>query len=101
MKLVLDTTKKIIKIEESINLGELFETLERILPLNEWKGFILETNTQIVWNTPIILKEFIGTSPLYPYPTYPWYNPVPQITYTNDAIQGLPQLQIGTYCIEV
>jgi hypothetical protein len=101
MKLVLDTVQKTIKIEESVNLGELIETLEIMLPMGVWKEFTLETNTQIVWKSPIIFKEYIRTSPLYPYPTFPWYNPIPQITYTNEGILGASQLQTGTYCIEV
>jgi hypothetical protein len=32
MKLQLDTTNKTIKIEELVNLGELTEMLEKILP---------------------------------------------------------------------
>ena len=97
MKLLLDTTNKTIKIEESVTLGELTDTLEKMLPLGLWKEFTLETNTQIVWSNPIV----IGNYPyIVPYPTYPWYNP-PRVTYTNDGMLGQPQLQSGTYCIEV
>ena len=99
MKLVLDTTNKTIKIEESVNLGELTETLERMLPLGLWKEFTLETNTQIVWSNPIIIRDYPYIINPYPYPTYPWYNPLPQIIY-SDGITATPQLQTGTYCIE-
>lgn len=71
MKIILDTSEKTIKVEGTVNLGELIETLEKMLPLGEWKSFKLETNSIIQWNIPIILKEYIKTSPLYP-PTYPW-----------------------------
>lgn len=100
MKLVLDTTNKTIKIEESVNLGELTNTLERMLPLGLWKEFKLETNTQIIWSNPIIIRDYPYINP-FPYPTYPWYNPLPQMIYTNQGIEGQMQLQTGTYCIEV
>jgi len=96
MKIVLDTTNKIIKIEESANLGELMITLDKILPMNEWKEFRLETNTQIIWSNPITIHEY---RPVYPYP-YPWYNP-PTIQYLSGGYQGTPQLQSGSYCIEI
>jgi len=95
MKIVLDTTNKTIKIEESVNLGELIDALDRLLP-GEWKTFKLETNTQIAWQNPIIVKEY----PYYPY-TWPWYNPLPQVTYSNDGLQGQFQLQSGSYCVEL
>lgn len=102
MKIVLDTTNKTIKIEELVILGELVETLERILPMGLWKEFKLETNTQIVWSAPIIIRDY--TNP-YRYPNidphYPWYNPVPWITYTESGLTASYQLQTGTYCIEV
>ena len=39
MKIQLDTNFKIIKLDESVNLGELQELLEKILPNNEWKNY--------------------------------------------------------------
>ena len=83
MKIILDTLEKVIKIDESVNLGEFFETLEKILPMGEWKGFKLETNFSInsQWVTPIVLKEYINPispipCPSYPYPSYSWYMPI-------------------------
>ena len=101
MRIVLDTSEKVIKVEESVNLGELIETLDKILPLGEWKAFKLDTNSVIQWNTPILLKEYIRTSPLYPYPTYPWYQPLvtPTVTYQS-GMEGVPTLHTGHYCIE-
>lgn len=100
MKIILDTLEKVIKIEESVNLGEFMETLEKMLPFGEWKKFKLETNVSInsQWVTPIVLKEYINPispipCPSYPYPSYPWYKPYPDITCSN-------QLLTGTYCIE-
>ena len=95
MKIILDTLKKVIKINESVTLGEFFETIERMLPLGEWKEFRLEVDVSInlQWVTPIILREYINPLPVINYPSYPWYKPYPDITYSN-------QLLTGTYCIE-
>ncbi len=58
MKLQLDTTNKVIKLESSIELGELVKQLEKLLPKGEWKTFTLETNTVINnWNTPMCERE--------------------------------------------
>lgn len=77
MKLQIDTTYKTIKVEESVKLSKLVETLKRLFPNNEWKDFTLETNTTIEhWSSPIIIKEYIETEKrVNPY-TYPWYQPM-------------------------
>lgn len=77
MKIQLDTTQKVIRIEEKVNLKELFDILERLLPNELWKGFDLETTTIINWGSPIIIKpNEIYTQPYttptpYPY-NFPW-----------------------------
>lgn len=69
MKIQLDTTAKTVKVEESVNLGELINGLKKLLPNNEWKEFKLETGVQIVqWSNPIIY-----TRPIYWW-EQPWYN---------------------------
>jgi hypothetical protein len=65
MKLQLDTTNKIVKIEESVNLNDLFELLNKILP-EVWQEFKLEVNTVINWSNPIVIEPYI-------YPVYPWW----------------------------
>jgi hypothetical protein len=79
MKLQLDLEKKIIRIEEKVNLKELFNNLNKLFPKKEWEEFDLETNTKIEWQTnPIIIREY------EPY-RYPWNQP-PLITYdTNNS----------------
>jgi len=68
MKLKLDTDKKTIQVEASVNLWELLKAVKKILPNGEWKEFQLEPkvidNTN--WTNPIIITERI---PQY----YPWY----------------------------
>jgi hypothetical protein len=96
MKIQLDTTNKTIKIEESVNLNELFELLNKILPNDTWKEFKLETNTIINWNsTPIIIKKEI-------WPTYPWWQQ-PQVMYNNKLTNPYSvqdKLEQGNYNIE-
>lgn len=98
MKIILDTLEKVIKINESVTLGEFVETLERILPMGEWKEFRLEVDVSInlQWVTPIILKEYINPHPLTPYPTYPWYKSFSDVTCTSKD----DYLLTGIYCIE-
>jgi len=92
MKLQLDTKEKTIKVEGKVNLNELFEALEKLLPQGVWKEFVLESNTEIVWSEPIYI-------PVYPYRNpyiYPWWQPT--ITYDT----GIPpQLLEGTYCVQI
>ena len=51
MKLQIDTTEKVIKVEEQVNFGELVKVLNKLLPKGEWKTYKLETNTVINGNT--------------------------------------------------
>lgn len=70
MRIQLDTIDKIIKIEDKVNLKELFAFLDKILPNKEWEEFSLEISVINNWTTPTIV-------PWYPYqpfyPNYPWY----------------------------
>jgi len=115
MKLQLDTNEKIIKVEESVNLGELIETLERLLPNETWKGFKLETNTTVNWSSPIIIERYPTKYPYYP--TYPWWHePIVYCTgaYGGGDYSGVANMQTalvgntnqntlvgGTYNIEI
>ncbi len=97
MKIQLDTTKKTIKIEENVNLRELIETLEALLPNEGWKEFKLETHTEIKWTqNPIAIER-------NPYEPIPWRKP--WITYKfNDKNIVIPdkyELTSGVYNFEV
>lgn len=84
MKLQLDTTEKVIRVEEPVNLGEFLETIERLLPNETWKGFKLETNTTINWGDKIIIEKY---PTLYPYyPIYPWWRQ--PIIYYKTGVYG-------------
>jgi hypothetical protein len=101
MKIQLDTKSKTVKLEESVNLGELQELLEKFLPDNQWKEYKLETNTVINnWSNPIIIDRYV------PRPHYPWWSVQPyvttnQVTYnskSNDAYssnEGVYNLSIN------
>lgn len=76
MKLQLDTTNCLITIEESVNLGEFIDILEKLLPDGMWKKFKIETKIINNWSNPIIINPYI------PYnPTDMWQKP--WITYNQ------------------
>ena len=65
MLIQIDTVEKTIKIEEKVNLGELFSYMEQLFPDLKWREFDLEVGTIVNWINPI-------TFPVYPYPEYSW-----------------------------
>ena len=93
MKLQLDTTSKLIKVEETVNLGEFIEALERLLPNGKWKEFKLETQTVINWSNSIVIE------PYRPY-TLPWWQQ-PWITYGSNKTQADYSLNSGVYNVEM
>lgn len=106
MKLQLDTKSKTIKIEGSVNLEELYETLAKLLPKGEWKLFTLEANSIIEWINPIQITRYpyyqINPYPWWESPTYVSYNTqgscVDSQGYTNKATYILNE---GVYNIEI
>jgi hypothetical protein len=77
MKLQLDTTRKILKIEEDVKLSKLISVVKRLLPNGEWQDFTLITNTVIEkWVNPIPYKPYWPD--VYPWWQQPWYatNPI-------------------------
>ena len=103
MKLQLDTQAKTIKIEGEVKLGELFTTLEQLLPKNAWKEFTLEANTVINnWNTPIVIHE-----PIYQYPWWD-HNKVycrstegTGLPVRNEAVTAEYSLKAGIFNVEL
>lgn len=76
MKLQLDTTNKEITIEESVNLHDLYETLNDLLPGGKWREFTLKVEKIIEWKDPINIPTQPFTNPLpntYPDPSRIWY----------------------------
>jgi len=92
VKIKIDTNHKTIELEESVNLKELYETLETFLPNGLWKEFNLTINSTIYWFDPIVIHD-----PVY-------LNPYPWIRYQNGSgdeehIVNTSLLD-GVYCIE-
>ena len=65
MKITIDTISKTIKVEEAVNLNELFEQLDFILP--NWKEYSLLPMISYI-GYPVI-----EPTPIYPTPIYPSY----------------------------
>lgn len=63
MKIQIDTTEKIIKIEEKVNINDLMEMIKKLLPNDEWKNYSIEVITIQNWNNPYYIKDWC-------YPTY-------------------------------
>ena len=90
MKLQLDTTNKEITIEESVNLHDLYETLNDLLPGGKWREFTLKVEKIIKWKDPINLPPFDIASSPSTNPHRVWY------TTTSDRTELTP----GTYNIQ-
>ena len=77
MKLQINTSEKLIRLEESTNLGELFTQLEELLPDMKWREYSIEAIIVNNCNPPVIT---------FPYEPYVPVNPVtPWITYSVDT----------------
>ena len=73
MKIQIDTTNKTISFGDDINLSELFETIQRLLPDN-WKEYkLLSINVTINHKTIIEKKDYVNPyiNPYHLTPTYP------------------------------
>lgn len=72
MKLQLDYDKKVLTIENNVNMGEFFSKVKKILP--DWDDWKLETKNKIVFQYPYVVRE----------PYYPWWEQ-PHITWTTQG----------------
>ena len=106
MKIQIDTTNKVIRVEEKINLNEFYKAIQKLLSNGEWKDFELDTNTTINWQSPIIIKEkewapiTINPSPYTnPFPVpQPWYTTCG--TTISDGGSRKQLLQDGIFNVE-
>jgi hypothetical protein len=71
MKLQLDTRTKIITIEEDVNLKELYNLLNKILPNGEWEEYSLNRGNLVFQTQPIIIQPYVQE------PFYPWWGVQP------------------------
>jgi hypothetical protein len=94
MKLQLNTTDLIIKIEQRyINLNELYTLLEKLLPNGEWRNYDLECGTSVTWTAPPVEIP----NPWVPGDYYPW------ITFTGDPASSPSSYSTvpGIYNVEI
>lgn len=74
MKLQIDTTRKIICIEETVLLSDFIELLDQLFPNLTWKEYSLESHVITNWHDPFLVKEYPPARP------FPWTVPQPPIT---------------------
>lgn len=74
MKLQIDTLNKQISIQEAVNLEDLFDFLERLLPNKEWKSYSISSSYTQPFINPIVVPYYpIEKETQYPWTTYPVY----------------------------
>ena len=69
MKVTVDTERKVIEIDEAVNIADLIKGLEELLG-KDWKEYAIEQKTE--WMYPWV------------YPTHPTYPSYP-VTYTDNG----------------
>jgi len=102
MKIQIDTVKKTVKVEESVNLGQFIKGIKKMLP--GWEQFTLDTSHIFGWTSPVMI----------PYDPYPWWRKeqprYPWIIYGSTADgtsymaeqEGITaKVAAGTYCLEL
>lgn len=95
MKIQIDTNLKTIKLEDSVNIGEFYEMMEKLFPDGQWKEFRLEANTVIDgWMNPIIINKNIPVLP------YPWIPNIPSPYLVTCDYQSTNQ-QNGVYNVAI
>lgn len=82
MIIQLDTENKTVSLANEVRLGELFETLERLLPNGVWADYKIIPFQQNLVVEKIFIDRYpnpiVPNPPLYPDPWQPW------ITYSGD-----------------
>ena len=87
MKIQIETTEKVIRVQQEVILKDLLEELEKLLPNGLWKEYKLDQNTTIWWQDPIYI--YPSYQPQVPFYESPEYKP-----YTTCNVHNT------TYCIE-
>lgn len=82
MIIQLDTEKKTVSLSNEAQLGELFETLERLLPNGVWADYRLVPFQQNLVVEKIYIDRFPNLGPSVPYNPDPWQ---PWITYGSNG----------------
>jgi len=85
MKLRIDFDRKIIALEDNINLGKFIIKIKEIIP--DWQNWTLETNVTFTYKAPITISQ--------PY-TYPYYT----VTNLNSIVVDSPKTS-GVYFTDI
>ena len=80
MKLQIDTKAKTIKIDESVNFGELMDSVKKLLPKGAWIEYRIEPTVIKEWISPVI----INPAPMYPIQPNP-FTPLPPWTVVGSS----------------
>lgn len=92
MKLQINTDSKVIKIESTVKIKDILDTLKKMLP--DYEDYYLESNTNIInWERPTHTKKHI---PNQPY----WYMGLPG-SWTEHKTNSVTLENKGVYNIEV
>ncbi len=68
MKIQIDTTAKVIRIDGIVNLGEMTKELNKLFPRGEWKTYKLDAQKQIEHH----YYPYYNPWPLFEAPTLPF-----------------------------
>ena len=87
IQLEISEKEKIVRIEEVINVGKLYDFLQAHFPNDQWREFKIEVKTIVQWQNPIVIeKEVYPYIPSTPYPSYPWVQPYWQVVCGDSTI---------------
>jgi hypothetical protein len=105
MKLQIDTQVKTITVEESINLGELYQLLNEMFPDFVWKDYLLIPKVIENWINPITIPWqpqpwIVPYVPQSPYPGATWWNQ-PYIVSNDTVMYSSDTIPQSTYNIIV
>lgn len=99
MKIQIDTTAKIVKVEESVNLGRFVEAIKNMLP--DWKSYALESGSITYWIDPYPVTPYTPWWKQYPYPWITYTTGDDAVLYNSQAGDVSVGIIAGTYCVEV
>jgi len=99
MKIQIDTTEKVIRVEEKVNLGTLYNYLRKFFPNNEWKKYSIDAHTVIQWGQPWYIYVDRPYKPYQPWIT--WYGS--DVVTLDDSGTTTRKFEInsGVYNVEI
>lgn len=89
MKIQIDTRFKTISVLDDVNCLELFTTLQKLFPNDEWKEFRLVKYTDTNWiPSPPIIVDDRWWRRHEPYPWITYMDNIDNINTTDKSIKG-------------